>query len=247
MKVFEDYTRELDRANQKLEEVENEISEDTESFRSFLRRRQNEVIEGQFKDEDRFKDGVIAIYGDFLADHRELVEDFRHIDERLKGKVGQEILIISRREKSVLMISHSPRQTQIQTQLILGELSGTDLIFNYPDRENRNCLIPTYRYAEISFLGLPLLDEEGQVKVSNIEIANSTDHFYEKINLGIDLHADVGNWIPPFYDPPSSRLPALEILIGTEEIESWYESSSERYGREHEVMNLDVLRKSLGR
>jgi len=234
---------EVGRAERSIGEEQERAERVRKNLRALYGDMQTGIRHGSYEANDEILAGVVAIYGNSLADRLELIGDFKEINRRLKDKSGEKVLIVSRREARMGCTGFGgEHQIVTETDMILGELSGEDLLFDYIEQ---TCSLPTSRFACYQPRKQTLGEEVG-VELSNVVIAYRGFGSPNSVDLGTDLRQTVGDYAFLDARPHSSeRFPALEILVGNEEIELWSTPNKIRGSRYFEVLGLQELTDNL--
>lgn len=230
---------EVGRAQRSAGEEQDRVERVRQSLRTLYNGMQTGLREGSYEPNDEILAGVVAIYGDRVADRLELIGDFKELDRKLKGKSGEQVLIVRRHENQIGCTGFGGTgQTIVETLMMLGDLNGENLIFDYAEQ---TCSLPTSRFV----FNTPR-QRSVNIGISNIEIAHSRLGLPNTIDVRNYLHHTVGDW-SFLGDKPSSseRFPALEILIGNEEVESWSSDKTKYFDRHSQIADLEVLRDHL--
>lgn len=181
---------------------------------------------------DRLRDGVIVLYGGWLATGPEILKNYEETAENLKGKAGEPVVIVHRWTQREGCSGFGRRDNSyrvLRTDTSVGVLEGDELVFDY---DEKTCALPTSRYA---CQGSKHRDEvrvhEGNLTIGRADLPFSLD-WYNWFDLGA-LHQtiDPGELEEarlPFYRGGS--MDALTVAIGNAGITEWLAGGEEAFG-----------------
>ncbi|HEY5268213.1 MAG TPA: hypothetical protein VII94_03695 [Candidatus Saccharimonadales bacterium] len=214
------------------------ISQRKDELTNLFERSQKEILDGVNVTGNQIHNGVIAIYGRFLVDSPEILENYKSVSRRLKGKEGQQVALISRYERNIACTGFGgPSVIVLESDVMLGELSADELVFQY-NHDWQTCFLPTSRYAKNGYRSnVPHIFPD-RLQVSDLgKWARSSVDLADMEKL---LLKDTSKLI---FQSESTTIPMLTVLIGNEEISTWREANS--WDDQAEIAYLEVLSNTL--
>lgn len=150
---------------------------------------------------DPLQDGIVVLYGADLVHYPQIVANYEETAEKLKGKSGEPVVLVSRwRERTGRIGRFIEPQYKISSSVSVAILTGEELEFDY---DEKTCHLPTSRYASLRREHR----SEVQLKEDALPVASKPfgfrSAFGDRFDLGYDLHEPVDQ----------DRLSQLEVTM----------------------------------
>lgn len=219
---------------QSIQSSRNQVSELQAQIREEVQQVQSFIKAGETTG-DKIIDFVFVRYDSV---NQEIVGAYRDLEARIQKRVGEFVLVVIREEEKVsfrcgdfgdvairqTIMPPPPDLFILKTSLILGVLKGKSLIFNIADIVDGKCEIPTSNIVSC------LDARRDKFDVGNDNIIFPFLFPWKFYDLGLDLNKPLERKdASSNYKSHDEPILKLEVIVGDEEVVSWFKKQKERH------------------
>ena len=239
MKPLEEIFKGVDLVRGEAEQAEADarqrLAVERESAKAQIRDARERIAAGEETSGSKLHDGLVVVYGEYLVDYPTILENYERVAEGLKGKRGEPVVIVHSWTELEGCTGFGGEAEEVNyTEVTVGVLGGTELIFDY---EERNCKLPTSKYAQISSKPYP---SEPHVAEGGLEIGGSP-FMSHKFDIGPELDRKVDGFTSHFDE---EQVPKLIFAAGHDAINEWL--SNDSFIAEYSLIKTRKLCEKLG-